>query len=395
MKKYLAYIYIFLIFSPVFVVLLVDGIFSEKVSSYDPKPWPSKSFLRGVFNPSNYLNEVESAFIDRFPLKWYFIKILGQFEYSVFNVGKEVVVGSDGWLTDKVTYKDRLVRLDAIDNEVIENSIVKITKLNHFIENQGGKLVIAIVPLKTTIYPEYFNHSDHISRVPITALDRFQLALNKNKIAYVDIKRALLEAKGNTHLFYKTDVHWNSAGVSIAAKSIISYLSFVSGHKKNIWDENIQKSSFEFSGGEAASIPSFFPIKELAPRWSGQTDYIKLLPGPMGIEGGDTYIGVNQNKALLPNTLMFGNSFMLEYPGVGYHNYFKKSQELLDYQYFSKVLDYINRDTRIYILHLYETQLLFHLMDLNSSYWDKRIDGLSLPDQFSYNSPYPAASYKN
>jgi hypothetical protein len=108
------------------------------------------------------------------------------------------------------------------------------------------------------------------------------------------------------------------------------------------------------------------------------------LPGPLGIQGGDTFMGINHSKALIPNTLMFGNSFMLEYPGVGYHNYFKKSQELLDYKYFSKVLDYVNRNTKIYILHLYETQLLFHLMDLDSPYWDKRIEYLNLPDGFSY-----------
>jgi hypothetical protein len=56
----------------------------------------------------------------------------------------------------------------------------------------------------------------------------------------------------------------------------------------------------------------------------------------------------------------------------------------LDYKYFSKVLDYVNRNTKIYILHLYETQLLFHLMDLDSPYWDNRIEDLPLKKGFRY-----------
>lgn len=384
MKRFISYFFIFIIFSPLFIICLTGGFFVGNQIETGYKQWPSKPILQGIIIPSNYINEFEVAFLDRFPFKSFLIKVIGQIEYSVFKVAKEVVVGTDGWLTDKVTHKDRLVRLDAVDNAVIEKTIIKLAKLQNYIENHGGKFVIIVVPLKSTIYSEKFSQTDFINRGSISALDRFQQALEKNKIPFIDLKKTLFDEKSEIPLFYKTDVHWNSAGVTIAAKSIISYLSILSGNKSSIWQENIQKTSFEFSGGEAASIPTFIPIKEFAPRWSGQADFIKLSPGIFGIEGGDTFMGINHSKALIPNTLMFGNSFMLEYPGVGYHNYFKKSQELLDYKYFSKVLDYVNRNTKIYILHLYETQLLFHLMDLNSPYWDNRIDDLPLKKEFKY-----------
>jgi hypothetical protein len=41
---------------------------------------------------------------------------------------------------------------------------------------------------------------------------------------------------------------------------------------------------------------------------------------------------------------------------------------------------------KIFTLHIYETQLLFHLLNPldNFNYWDKRIDNLPLPDNFVY-----------
>ena len=76
---------------------------------------------------------------------------------------------------------------------------------------------------------------------------------------------------------------------------------------------------------------------------------------------------------------------MLVYPTVGYHNYFSESDRVLDYEDFSRVLDYVKPRHKIFILQIYETQLLRHLFAPDSvHYWDKRIDALPLPAGFEY-----------
>lgn len=249
MKKAIVILYLLLIFIPVTSVLFNEISISDISSSNKFKLWPKKSFLQGVFTPSNYINELELAFVDRLPFKVELLKFLGQIEYSFFNVAKEVIIGNDGWLTDRITSKDRLVRLDSIDDEVIKKTIIRIKKLQYYIESHGGKFVITIVPLKPSIYPEHFRDKEYLSRPDLTGLDRFQLALKNNNISYVDLKTPLISSKGETPLFYKTDVHWNSAGVTIAAKEILAYLSFITRNSSYLWQENADKSTFEFSGG--------------------------------------------------------------------------------------------------------------------------------------------------
>jgi hypothetical protein len=107
------------------------------------------------------------------------------------------------------------------------------------------------------------------------------------------------------------------------------------------------------------------------------------------VEGGPTPVevwnGTDVKRALLPPSIMFGNSFMLLYPDTGYPNYFSESSRVLDYQHFSKALDYVKPAHKIFILHVYETQLLFHVLPPDSyAYWDKRVQDFPLPDGFVY-----------
>jgi hypothetical protein len=59
---------------------------------------------------------------------------------------------------------------------------------------------------------------------------------------------------------------------------------------------------------------------------------------------------ITRGVALLPPLLLFGNSYMLTLETVGFHNYFSKTTRVLDYTDFNKVLDYVEDDTKIFIL---------------------------------------------
>lgn len=132
-------------------------------------------------------------------------------------------------------------------------------------------------------------------------------------------------------------------------------------------------------------MPLLFPKSEITQAWtSANQGYTERMVGD-GETAIKVYTGTDKTRALLPPSIMFGNSFMLQYPSVGYHNYFSESTRVLDYQFFKNVLDYIKPEHKIFILHIYETQLLFHVLPPDSSnYWDKRIQNLPLPIGFKY-----------
>jgi hypothetical protein len=92
------------------------------------------------------------------------------------------------------------------------------------------------------------------------------------------------------------------------------------------------------------------------------------------IDPFERFTSTNPQKSLLPKTIMFGNSFMLNYRNAGMQNYFKEFDQILDYTYFKNLNEYVNDQHQVVILHLYETQVLFHLIQGDqNSYWPKDI----------------------
>jgi hypothetical protein len=205
------------------------------------------------------------------------------------------------------------------------------------------------------------------------------MALQKNHIPFLDVKSKFLAIKETTQLYYKTDVHWNTLGSAAVAEDIVRYFSDV--YKiPTPWESNFLFSKSDFLGGEMQTVPLLQQKRESVPVLSKTKiesksvfDYsypVKVLK----------YSGTNPKLAKLPPMKMFGNSFMVNYPSVGLQDYFTTSSGILDYELFSTVLDYIRPEDRIFILHIYETQLLFHVLPTDkNNYWDSRIAALSLP----------------
>lgn len=345
--------------------------------------WPKESLWLGLKYGAGYATTVEHFFSDHFPLRDVMLRSLGQFEYSALGRSREVIVGKNGWLSDKKVLTEQLHQLDKVSDEQIKSSVLKLKRLQQWLHDRNIRFLMVIIPMKPTLYAENFPDK-FVKRPQQTGLQRFQNALLKNDIAYVDALKVLGEHKNEGSLYYKTDMHWNTAGTTYVAEAIINYLSTnILGTP--IWREQVTKSEQDFSGAELSTMPLLFPKSEMTPAWaSANPGYTSRVvgEGPTAIE---VYLGTDKSRALLPPSIMFGNSFMLQYPTVGYHNYFSESTRVLDYQYFSKALDYIKPEHKIFILHIYETQLFFHILPPDSfGYWDKRIEKQPLPVDFVY-----------
>ena len=381
---------IFLIFlSLPWLQKLSDAVKVEPVNEKrEKKEMPKMGFLGGPAKDRDYAAKVEAFFSDHFPLRDLLLRAHGQLEYAVFNRAREVVVGKQGWLSDKKLISEHLPALDRLDSNQLRAGVLRLKQLQSAMAERGVFFLVVVVPLKPSVYPEMFDQDR--SESGSTGLEIFQEALSKNGIPYVDLLGELRRRKGSRPFYYKTDMHWNSKGVSVGAELIVNRLSthFID---RAIWNPKPNISNKSFIGEELRSIPLFTIRPEVAPVWSDDTASLHRNSNGKDLE---TFTS-KDSRAVLPPTLMFGNSFMLQYPAVGYHAYFKESSRVLDYKNFKKALDYIKPFHKAVILHIYETQLLYHIMPTGkagvwsgfASYWDERLDQVLLPAGFNYVAP--------
>jgi hypothetical protein len=344
---------------------------------------PHGNIITNIREDRAFPQKLENFVSDHFPIRDALIRVQNEVYYRAFNHAKEVIIGRDGWLSDKEVLNNQLPQLNKISDSDIEYSIKQIKKLQEYLDKNGTKLLIVVVPMKATVYSDRFQGISQTLPTP-SGLDKFQLALGKNDISYLDLKSEFLEIRNISQLYYKTDVHWSTLGAAVAAERIVQYLSDLYG-VTSPWQGNLQMSEEEFVGSDSKSIPMLSEISERVPVLSVPKTFNKSFfdytyPSPVL-----RHVGTNKGLAKLPQMIMFGNSFMLSYPSVGFHDYFSTSTRVLDYQFFSKVLDYIRPSDRIFIWNIYETQLLFHVLPPdNFNYWDKRIFKLPLPTGYKY-----------
>jgi hypothetical protein len=359
----------------------------------EKSPFPHAKVLRAIAFDKGYAGRVESYYSEHFPLRDFLLRLHGQIEYSLFGTAREVVIGRDGWLADKKLLAEHLHQLDQADATQIRTGVLQLKKLQYWLERRHVHFLMVIVPLKPSVYPEQYPEK-YGRRAGHTGLERFQEALALNGIPFVDVRSEFMKHKAPEPLYYRTDMHWNTVGSSRAAQMIVDRLSleFAGGP---IWHEDLVSGQRPFQGEELKSIPLLRPPHEDAPfRESAQAAYVKVETARPDLE---EFRGTDSSRATLPPTIMFGNSFMLNYPTVGYHNYFSESDRVLDYQYFKRVLDAVQPKHRALILHLYETQLQYHVMPSGragawsgfADYWDPRIKDLPLPPGYRYRPLEP------
>lgn len=203
----------------------------SKVSSSRWQPLYSKIFVLAVLaalllTMLKSLTAGFSGFDENFPGKVHLISTFNHLRYSMGDkVFSEVLVGKDGWLEYTLNrnledYQNALT----IPGEM-ESIHQKLDMLNKELASRGITLVVVVAPNKATIY------SDKISEKleKISKKSRLEIFLELTRQTHssyvVDLRPALMQARQNHQLYYKTDTHWNSLGAFIAYQEIMNSVS--------------------------------------------------------------------------------------------------------------------------------------------------------------------------
>lgn len=356
--------------SLIIIIILLQPIYAIGVLKHEKELNNLRNVSESIWKRDPEFMKLQEKLINKFPTKNYSVKLLSEIEYRIFGESKNVIIGLDGYLSDKVVAR-QLLTLDETDLISLRESAVKLSKIDRYLSKKNKKFIVVVIPLKPTLYKE--KYPGPLAKRQGVALLKFQQQLNDLGVEYIDLYEPMLANKKIHELFYKTDFHWNTAGSAVAAKEIVDYLS-KQYYGAKIFNENFESSKELFVGVESNSMSLIKPISENSEKYLSTTlDYKIVQDKPW-----EVFTSTNMRKSLLPKTLMFGNSFMLYYRYSGMQNYFKEFTEILDYTDFKNLSKYVNNEEEIVILNLYETQILFHLIEGDQSlYWPQDVLGMN------------------
>jgi alginate O-acetyltransferase complex protein AlgJ len=247
----------------------------------------------------NISKSLESYLTDNISIRNRMIKAYNHLNIFVFRsspVSIKAIVGKNGWYfmsgEEIRTYTGTNLFKD---NELLDltNELIKRKKI---MENYGAKLVIAIVPNKSNIYPEYM--PAHLTKADMGYGKQVLQHLQKNNFSVIDLYSPLLAAKSERELYYHTDNHWNDYGAFVAANTVLQNLKQYNHHIKPLSLSDYPIKTIIEKGGNIAKL---FSIEEKCT----ETNYI---PMP---QNGLYSIEKKQNKYPVTRNFPYPNEFEL------------------------------------------------------------------------------------
>ncbi|MGI1658568.1 MAG: alginate O-acetyltransferase AlgX-related protein [Desulfitobacterium sp.] len=178
-------------------------------------------------NIGNYFKEYEKYFNDHFGFRDQLIYFNNLLNVKCFKVSTNplVIIGENNWLyyTGDKSLEDYkgLSRFTSDELEIIRRNL---ETEKEWLAKRGIQFLVVVAPNKESIYPEYL--PNNIRKINDgTRLEQLKSYLQeKSDINVLDLRTPLLEHKGNSLLYYRTDTHWNEYGAFVAYQQIINEL---------------------------------------------------------------------------------------------------------------------------------------------------------------------------
>lgn len=168
--------------------------------------------------------KLEAFVNDRFGLRQQMILAYNGLRFRLgFSGVKDVVIGKDQWLFYTA---DRLMEqhmgVDVFTPEGLEHWVSTMERVHDWLEKQGIAFYILIAPDKNTAYPEMM--PSHLTRPSgrTTRLDQLTERMKTSRVALIDPRPALAEAKARgAQTYFAGDSHWTERGAFIAYSQLM------------------------------------------------------------------------------------------------------------------------------------------------------------------------------
>ncbi|MCO8161426.1 alginate O-acetyltransferase [Pseudomonas sp. 21LCFQ010] len=226
---------------------------------------PQQTVLNG-----RWTKAVETHYDDEFPIKRLSTNLWAALDYKLFNEGRPgVVLGEDQWLfTDE--------EFDAIagGEKNLADNLALVRGVQDTLNKQDVKLVLAIIPAKTRLYPEFIGEHTP-ARLHADLYQRFHQQVAQAGILAPDLLQPLKDAKQRGQVFLRTDTHWTPLGAEVAAQQLgmaIDRQVQLNGEQTFVTAE---QGTAEYKG----DLTNFLPLDPL---------FSNLLPKPDALQKRNT-----------------------------------------------------------------------------------------------------------
>ena len=219
-RKFLAYITValFLLMAALPTYgMLIPALNGDTGENRALAQWPAG------FDPAG----IEDWFDDHFALRGEMTGI-----YNLYNAksGVEVLngvaIGKDDWLYYMYDNSDIDIKREShYTEEELTNICNAQQAVKDELESRGIAYYLMVCPDKHTVYPEYL--PDGLAGYEgESRFDGMARAISENTdVTLVDTRQAVIDAKGDQRLFFKTDTHWNAYGAYIGYTELMNAIS--------------------------------------------------------------------------------------------------------------------------------------------------------------------------
>ena len=155
-------------------------------------------------------------------------RLWNRIRFALFGRTAAVVVPADGLIAGR-----RLLfygpGIEAMESSAAERDVTHVADtiryFDELTQEEGGRLLVVLIPDKEEIYREHIpalpNLPDH--PIPPSVLGDLDAALRARRVPVVNLLGPFREAASAGRLLYWTDdTHWNSDGIQMAVKLVLS-----------------------------------------------------------------------------------------------------------------------------------------------------------------------------
>ncbi|MCY1290389.1 putative alginate O-acetylase AlgJ [compost metagenome] len=239
----------------------------------------------------------EKHYDAEFPVKRLGTNLWAALDYTLFDEGRPgVVIGKDGWLFTDEEFKPAPSATQLDDNWAL------IRGVQQELERRGVKLVLAIIPAKSRLYPEYLGREQPAALHAALYRDFLNRA-RQSGMAAPELLETLRQAKDNGQVFLRTDTHWTPLGAEAVAQRLGAAIRAGEGR-------DLPQQDFVTETGKPAAhkgdLLSFLPLDPL---------FSELLPQADQLEARKTHAADDAAGADLfgdsaqPQVALVGTSF--------------------------------------------------------------------------------------
>jgi len=205
----------------------------------------------------------ETHYDEQFPLKRIGTNLWAALDFKLFNEGRPgVVLGREQWL-----FSDEEFKPTANAEGIQAENLALLRGVRDTLREHGVELVLAIVPAKARVYPEYLGEQAPAS-LHDDLYNSFHAQARQANIFAPDLFGPLEAAKARGQVFLRTDSHWTPMGAEVAAQQLaeaVARQTLLSGTPQTFITENQERAPYK------GDLTNFLPLDPL---------FSNLLPKP-------------------------------------------------------------------------------------------------------------------